>query len=59
MATYSFKCKDVGMNCGFETSDQNKEGLMGKIANHAKSAHGMASIPADLMKKVEAAIKTK
>lgn len=58
MATYSFKCKDIGMDCGFETSHDNMDGLMGKIVEHAKSAHGMMEIPEDLKKKVEAAIKT-
>ncbi|MBX8632203.1 MAG: DUF1059 domain-containing protein [Thermoplasmata archaeon] len=59
MARFEFKCKDVGMNCGFETSAKTKEELMPKIVEHAKTAHGMTSIPDDMKKKVEGAIKKK
>ncbi len=47
------------MNCGFETSAKTKEELMPKIVEHAKTAHGMTSIPDDMKKKVEGAIKKK
>ncbi|MGC8645157.1 MAG: DUF1059 domain-containing protein [Thermoplasmata archaeon] len=57
MAKYSFKCADIGMNCGFEAKASSKEELMPKIAEHAKTAHGMAEIPPDVMDKVNKAIK--
>lgn len=57
MAKYEFKCKDIGMNCGFEASAGSKEELMPKIVEHAKTAHGITTIPDDLAKKVDAAIK--
>ncbi|MCL6003237.1 MAG: DUF1059 domain-containing protein [Thermoplasmatales archaeon] len=57
MAKYTFKCADIGQNCGFETKASTKEELMPLIANHAKSAHNMNEIPADVMQKVNAAIK--
>ncbi|MEM0346902.1 MAG: DUF1059 domain-containing protein, partial [Thermoplasmatales archaeon] len=41
MAKYSFKCADIGMNCGFETKASTKEELMPLIAEHAKTAHNM------------------
>ncbi|MEM3852385.1 MAG: DUF1059 domain-containing protein [Methanomassiliicoccales archaeon] len=59
MAKYEFKCKDIGMNCGFEASAPSKEELMPKIAEHAKTAHGITQIPDDLKKKVDGAIKKK
>jgi predicted small metal-binding protein len=52
-----FKCADIGMKCGFETTADTTEQLMPKIANHAKTAHGMTSIPSDILAKVQAAIK--
>lgn len=58
MAMFSFKCKDVGMDCGFEVKDADKNSLLMKIADHAKTAHGMAEIPPDLKDKVVAAIKS-
>lgn len=33
--------------------------VMKKATEHAKSAHGMAAVPADVATKVKAAIKTK
>ncbi len=57
MAKYSFKCSDIGMNCGFETKASTKEELMPLIADHAKKAHSMNEIPPDVKDKVDKAIK--
>ncbi len=57
MAKYSFKCSDIGMNCGFETKASTKEELMPLIVNHAKGAHNMNEIPPDVKEKVDKAIK--
>jgi predicted small metal-binding protein len=54
----SFKCADLGMNCGFEAKgakDANE--MMAIAAVHAKSAHGIANPPADLVTKIQHAIK--
>ncbi|HME52316.1 MAG TPA: DUF1059 domain-containing protein [Candidatus Lokiarchaeia archaeon] len=55
----SFKCSDIeGMeSCTFSTKDKNMDKLMGKIAAHAKEAHGIEEIDDELMEKVKAAIK--
>lgn len=57
MTSYSFRCKDIGMECGFETEADAKDSLMEKITTHARDEHKMESISPDLAKKVEAAIK--
>ncbi len=57
MTSYSFRCKDIGMDCGFETKSDAKDSLMKNITSHAREAHNMNSISPDLAKKVEAAIK--
>ena len=54
---YSFACRDIGMSCGFKASAASEGELMGKIAEHAKTAHGMASIDSATMAKVKAAVK--
>lgn len=59
MTSYSFKCKDIGMECGFETSASERGSLMSKIGAHAKEAHNMHTIPDDVMRKVEGAILVK
>jgi len=53
----SFKCKDVGVDCSFEATAETEEELMKKIAEHAKEAHGMETIPADMLARVKQAIK--
>ena len=53
----SFKCKDIGMSCGFEATAKTEDELMKKIAEHASKAHNMKTIPADVMSKVKKAIK--
>jgi predicted small metal-binding protein len=51
----SFAC--IGKDCKFEASAPTEAELMTKIAEHAKTAHKMDPIPADIMVKVKAAIR--
>jgi|APFre7841882793_1041355.scaffolds.fasta_scaffold57314_1 predicted small metal-binding protein len=53
----SFACKDIGMDCKFQTTAPTEPELMKKIAEHAKSAHKIDPVPADLMAKIKKAIK--
>jgi len=54
----SFKCSDTGMRCGFEVHGaSSRDEVMQIVATHAKHAHGMATIPADVASKVSAAIR--
>jgi predicted small metal-binding protein len=50
------RCRDVGVDCDFEARGQTDEEIMQKCANHARSAHGMDEISADMIAKVKAAI---
>ena len=53
----SFACKDIGMACEFKTSAPSEVDLMKKIAEHAKNAHKMETVPTDVMAKIKKAIK--
>jgi predicted small metal-binding protein len=53
----SFACKDIGMDCKFQTTAPTEADLMKKIADHAKSAHKIDPVPSDLMAKIKKAIK--
>ena len=53
----SFACKDVGMECTWSAKDKSQDKLLGKIADHAKKQHKMATIDDAMMAKVKAAIK--
>jgi predicted small metal-binding protein len=45
--------------CNFVAEGKDTAEVMAKGAEHAKTAHGMTSIPPDLAAKVQAAIKDK
>ena len=52
----SFKCKDLGMDCPFETEAETEGELMKKISNHASKVHDMKEISPDMLAKVKMAI---
>ena len=53
----SFKCKDLGMKCGFEVKDENRDELMAIIALHGEKTHGMKQVPPDMVEKIKKAVK--
>jgi len=50
------RCRDVGVDCDFEARGDSEQDLLKQCAEHAKTAHGMDEIPADLAAKVRGAI---
>jgi predicted small metal-binding protein len=50
-------CKDIGMDCPFEAKGTTNPELMRKFIDHAESAHKMQVLPADIIFKVQLAIK--
>jgi predicted small metal-binding protein len=52
-------CGDLMPGCKTVIEGQDVDEVMKKGAEHAKSAHGMSTIPPDMAKKVQAAIKDK
>jgi predicted small metal-binding protein len=53
----SFTCRDLGMDCSFETRGLTDCEIMKKFIDHAESAHNMHVLTADVMLKVKKAIK--
>jgi predicted small metal-binding protein len=53
------KCGDLMPGCNFVAEGKDEAEVMAKGAEHAKTAHGMASIPPALLPKVKAAIRDK
>ncbi len=53
----SFKCRDIGMNCPFETAGKNEDEIMKKITEHAGKVHNMKTIDRGTMEKIKGAIK--
>jgi predicted small metal-binding protein len=56
MTMASFKCADLGMKCGFEVKDADKDELMKIVALHAETTHKMKVSP-ELAAQVNKAIK--
>ena len=53
------KCGDLMPGCNFVAEGKDAAEVMAKGAAHAKSAHEISTIPPDMAKKVQAAIKDK
>ncbi len=53
----SLKCKDIGMNCGFEIIDPDENELLKIIALHADNTHGIKEVSPELLGKIKKAIK--
>jgi predicted small metal-binding protein len=53
------RCGDLMPGCKAVIEGKDVTEVMAKGAEHAKKDHGMTTIPPDLAKKVEAAIKDK
>jgi predicted small metal-binding protein len=52
------RCQDVGMkDCKFVAQGKDDNEVMQKTAQHAKSAHNMATIPPDVEKKARSVIR--
>ena len=50
-------CRDVGVDCDFVARGQTEQEVLKKCVEHARSAHGMQELPAELTAKVKAAIR--
>ena len=53
----SFTCRDLGMDCSFETRGTTDSEIMKKFIDHADSAHNMPVLTADVLLKVKKALK--
>jgi predicted small metal-binding protein len=50
-------CRDVGVDCDFVARGETEQDLLQQAAEHARSAHNMTEIPAELADKVRGAIR--
>ena len=55
----TLRCGDLVPGCNAVIEGKDEAEVMTKGAEHAKTAHKMASIPPDMAAKVKAAIKDK
>jgi predicted small metal-binding protein len=50
-------CKDLGIDCSFEATGITDNEIMRKFIDHAESAHNMDLLTADVIYRVQKAIK--
>jgi predicted small metal-binding protein len=55
--TKVLNCGDVKPGCNFEIRGETEHDVLRKAADHAKTAHGMESIPPEVLSKVKGAIR--
>jgi len=55
----SFTCRDLGIDCSFETSGTTNREIMKKCSDHFESAHNMHVFTADVIFRVKNVIKKK
>lgn len=54
----TFACKNMGFDCDWSVSSDNKEELLQEIAQHGMEAHGLTQddMTPEMMEKVESVI---
>lgn len=55
----ALRCGDIMPGCDFVAEGKDEAEVMAKGVEHAKTTHGMASIPPEVAAKVKAAIRDK
>ena len=51
------RCNDLMPGCPFEAKGNSVDDVLAQAAEHAKSAHGMAEIPAGMVPQIKGAIR--
>lgn len=51
------RCRDLGPDCDFVARGETDDAVMGQVAEHARGAHGMERVPADLEHRARALIR--
>jgi len=53
----TFSCKDTGADCDFVAKGETEQEVLQQCAEHAKAAHKLSEIPAELVDKIRSAIR--
>ncbi len=49
-------CNDLGFDCGFVAKAETEQDLLGQVAAHAASVHGISEVTPELLEQVKAVI---
>jgi predicted small metal-binding protein len=50
-------CRDAGVDCDFVAKGETEQEVLQQCAEHARTAHNMSEIPAEVVDKVRSAIR--
>ena len=50
------RCRDVGVDCDFVARGETEQDVLNACAEHGRTAHGIETLPQELVEKVRAAI---
>jgi predicted small metal-binding protein len=50
---FSFRCRDIGINCSFETSGAARHKVLRTFIEHAESSHNLPVLSAELLLKFQ------
>jgi predicted small metal-binding protein len=50
-------CRDVGFDCDGAVRAETEEAVLEKVAEHAKTVHGLESVPPDVVDKVKSVMR--
>lgn len=56
MSQVAFECRSLGFACEWALRGGSKGELLERVREHARCAHNMPEVPADLLPKIEGAI---
>jgi predicted small metal-binding protein len=55
--TKVLKCSDLNPGCNFEMRGNSEDDILKQATAHAKTAHNMQNVPAELLSKARSAIR--
>jgi predicted small metal-binding protein len=53
----SFRCRDIGLDCSFETTGTSEHKILREFIDHAEATHNLNFLSADVILKIKSAIK--
>lgn len=52
------RCKDIGVDCGWETTAETEKEVLDRAAKHAAEKHDIKTMSKEMIDKAKAAIRT-
>jgi predicted small metal-binding protein len=57
MTAWRFACRWIGLECEWELQAASREEILSRLKNHARCAHALGELPAELEARTTAALR--